>query len=90
MELTRRNLLKMVGVAALGATVGQFSTQHVEAAKKITQNINSAPVVGSKNVTGTNFSGSAAKVYFTKKIDAENLIKLYKMVNTEIIGNFAA
>ena len=86
MELTRRNLLKMVGVAALGATVGQFSTQHVEAAKKITQNINSAPVVGSKNVTGTNFSGSAAKVYFTKKIDAENLIKLYKMVNSEIIG----
>lgn len=50
MELTRRNLLKMVGVAALGATVGQFSTQHVEAAKKITQNINSAPVIGSKKI----------------------------------------
>ena len=37
-----------------------------------------APVVGSKNVTGENYVGSAAKVYFTKKIDAEHLIKLYR------------
>ena len=45
-----------------------------------------APVVGSKNVTGENYSGSAAKVYFTKKIDAEHLIKLYKLVNENIFG----
>ncbi|MBR2519923.1 MAG: DUF362 domain-containing protein [Selenomonadaceae bacterium] len=45
-----------------------------------------APVVGSKNVTGENYSGSAAKVYFTKKIDAEHLIKLYKMINENIYG----
>ena len=47
---------------------------------------NQAPVVGSKNVTGTNYSGSAAKVYFTKHIDAEHLIKLYKLVNEAIVG----
>ena len=47
---------------------------------------NQAPVVGSKNVTGTNYSGSAAKVYFTKKIDAEHLIKLYKMIDENIFG----
>ena len=45
-----------------------------------------APVVGSKNVTGTNYQGSAAKVYFTKKIDAEHLIKLYKMIDENIFG----
>ena len=45
-----------------------------------------APVVGSKNVTGTNYQGSAAKVYFTKTIDAEHLIKLYKMIDENIFG----
>ena len=30
--------------------------------------IKQAPVIGSENVTGKNFIGSAAKVYFTKKI----------------------
>ena len=52
---------------------------------KLTQ----APVIGSKNVTGTNYSGSAAKVYFTKKIDAESLIKLYNLINGEIYGKVA-
>ena len=48
-----------------------------------------APVVGSKNVTGENYQGSAAKVYFTKKIDAEHLIKLYKLINENIFGKVA-
>ncbi len=48
-----------------------------------------APVVGSKNVTGKKFLGSAAKVYFTKKIDAEHLIKLYKLINENIFGKVA-
>ena len=48
-----------------------------------------APVIGSKNVTGTNYTGSAAKVYFTKKIDTEHLIKLYKMINENIFGKVA-
>ena len=51
--------------------------------------IKQAPVVGSKNVTGTNYTGSAAKVYFTKKIDAESLIKLYNLINGEIYGKVA-
>lgn len=48
-----------------------------------------APVIGSKNVTGTNYVGSAAKVYFTKTIDAAHLIKLYKLVNENIFGKIA-
>ena len=47
---------------------------------------NQAPVVGSKNVTGENYSGTAAKVYFTKTIDAAHLIKLYKIINENIYG----
>ena len=49
---------------------------------KLTQ----APVIGSKNVTGTNYVGTAAKVYFTKKIDADSLIKMYNLINGEIYG----
>ncbi len=48
-----------------------------------------APVVGSKNVTGENYSGSAAKVYFTKSIDADHLIKLYNLINENIYGKVA-
>ena len=48
-----------------------------------------APVIGSKNVTGENYQGSAAKVYFTKKIDADHLIKLYNMINGEMFGKVA-
>ncbi len=48
-----------------------------------------APVIGSKNVTGENYTGTAAKVYFTKKIDAEHLIKLYKKINENIYGKVA-
>ena len=48
-----------------------------------------APVVGSKNVTGENYSGTAAKVYFTKTIDAAHLIKLYKLINESIYGKVA-
>lgn len=48
-----------------------------------------APVVGSKNVTGENYKGTAAKVYFTRKIDAAHLIKLYKLINENIYGKVA-
>ena len=48
-----------------------------------------APVIGSKNVTGESYSGTAAKVYFTKTIDAAHLIKLYKKINENIYGKVA-
>ena len=85
MDITRRDLFKMAGVAVLGAAVGQFTTQPVEAAKRVLK-LKAAPVVGSKNVTGTKYTGTAAKVYFTDKLDAAHLIKLYNMINGEIIG----
>ena len=47
-----------------------------------------APVVGCRRV-GPDFCGEKAKVYFTRKIDAEHLKKLYALVNGEIIGKVA-
>ena len=59
MDISRRELFKLAGFAAIGATVGQFGVG--EAAKKNLA-LKSAPVVGSRNVTGQKFSGTAAKV----------------------------
>ena len=83
MNITRRDLFKFAGVAAVGAAVGQLGTTQASAAAK-TLKLNAAPVVGSRNVTGTNYTGSAAKVYFTRVIDAQHLIKLYNLINGEI------
>ena len=85
MDISRRDLFKVAGLAAVGAAVGQFTTQPAEAAKKVLK-LKAAPVIGSKNVTGTKHAGTAAKVYFTDKIDAPHLIKLYGMINGEIYG----
>lgn len=48
-----------------------------------------APVIGSTYVPKTNDNGSCAKVYFTKHIDAEHLIKLYDIINEGIYGKVA-
>lgn len=47
-----------------------------------------APVVGSKRVDA-GAPGTKAKVYFTRSIDAEHLIKLYNLVNENIYGKVA-
>ena len=47
------------------------------------------PVIGSKRVEPGKYKGSAAKVFFSPIIDAEHLIKLYNLVNSEIYGRVA-
>lgn len=47
------------------------------------------PVIGSKRVEPGKYKGSAAKVFFSPIIDAEHLIKLYNLVNSEIYGKVA-
>lgn len=47
-----------------------------------------APVVGSKRVE-SDAPGSKAKVYFSRRIDAETLKKLYSLINDEIYGKVA-
>lgn len=58
------------------------------AAKPVDGEFPQAPVVGCRRV-GPDFCGEKAKVYFTRKIDAEHLKKLYALVNEEIIGKVA-
>ena len=85
MDISRRDLFKMAGVAAVSAAVSNFNVTEAAKAKKNLK-LKAAPVVGSKNVTGTKYTGTAAKVYFTDKIDADHLIKLYGMINENIYG----
>lgn len=47
-----------------------------------------APVIGSRRVAGET-EGSRAKVYFTRAIDAEHLIRLYRLINDSIYGKTA-
>ena len=79
MDISRRDFFKIAGATAVaaagGLTFGSGEKNIVHA---------QAPVVGSKMVKSG--SSSAAKVYFTKKIDADHLIKLYKMINDSIYG----
>ncbi len=79
MDISRRELFKMAGVAAFGATVGQFSGNVAHAAGKKILKLKAAPVVGSKNVTDTNYTGTAAKVYFTDKFRAYALAKKFNI-----------
>ena len=77
--MIRRDFLLALGVLANGgssvmAKIVQDSIQ------------NQTPVIGSRQVFGNDFNGSAATVYFSRKIDAEHLIKLYQLVNGEIFG----
>ena len=69
-KMTRREFLKMAGSAAVGAAAYGAGLQNVFAAGE-----------GSVKVTGNGGAGSRAKVYFSKNINAETLIKLYDMVN---------
>ena len=80
MDINRRDFFKLAGAAAVAAA-GGLTFAGAEGGRIAHAQ---APVVGSKLVKGG--SGSAAKVYFSKKIDAAHLIKLYNMINEHIYG----
>ena len=48
-----------------------------------------APVIGSRDETGNHGTGSRAKVYFTRHIDAVHLMRLYERINEGIYGKVA-
>lgn len=80
--MKRRDFLKAAGVAAVGLAAG--------GALNLDKAFTQAPVVGSQRVIKTaDGAGSHAKVYFTKHIDAEHLIKLYDLINESIYGKVA-
>ena len=78
-KFSRREFMKLAGVAAVGAMVGNLGD------KVMAQ----APVIGSQEVGAGELAGSRAKVYFTKHIDADHLIQLYDRISEGIYGNVA-
>lgn len=81
--MDRRTFFKTAGVAAVGVAAGGIGLNTFAAGAQ-------APVIGSKQIIkqkGT--EGSFAKVYFTKHIDSDHLIKLYNLINEGIYGKVA-
>lgn len=80
-KMTRRDFLKAAGTAAVG--VAAYNLEGV-------RNVFAAGE-GSVKVSGNAGAGagSHAKVYFSKNINAETLIKLYDMINEGIYGKVA-
>ena len=74
MSMTRRNFLKAVGLVGVTGVTGIVAG------------------CGDKQASTESKAEATAmksKVYFTKKIDAEHLIELYKKINSEIGGKVA-
>ncbi|AXL21637.1 DUF362 domain-containing protein [Megasphaera stantonii] len=79
-DISRRSFIKWGVAAAAGAVLSHGGFSGVWA---------QAPVVGSRDVTDRTGSGSRAKVYFSKHIDADHLIRLYDKINDGIYGKTA-
>lgn len=78
-KMTRRDFLKAAGTAAVGVAAYNFEgVRNVFAAGE-----------GSVKVSANGGAGSRAKVYFSKNINADTLIKLYDMINEGIYGKVA-
>ena len=74
MSMTRRNFLKTAGLVGVASVTGLMTGCGEE--KK----------AGAESAEENSMK---SKVYFTKKIDAEHLIELYKKINSEISGKVA-
>jgi len=75
MELTRRNFVKLAGIAGLIGLAGNFTACG-----------NNMASTGSVAEADKLPPADKAKVYFSEKIDAEHLIALYNKINLDISG----
>ena len=75
MKLTRRNFIKFAGLAGLVGLTGGLTACG-----------NNSANTGSVAEADKLPPDDKAKVYFSKKIDAERLIKLYQKINSDITG----
>ena len=79
-QCSRKGFLRAMSSVMAGAALG-LTSQELAAAEQ-------APVVGCKRVSAET-AGEKAKVFFTRKIDAEHLKKLYSLINDKIDGKVA-
>ena len=80
-DISRRDFMKLGGMMAVSSMLSPLTG--------IGRALAQAPVVGSEDVTKVGAAGSKAKVYFTKHIDAQHLLKLYGRINEHIYGKVA-
>ncbi|MBR1646237.1 MAG: DUF362 domain-containing protein [Selenomonadaceae bacterium] len=81
MKITRRNFVKLAGIAGLvGLTDVLTGCTNTTTTTQIQQNTAEAERIP---------PDAKAKVYFSKKIDAEHLIRLYERINSDITGKVA-
>lgn len=79
--LSRRDLLKGVAAGAVTAASPLAATAAKEGKKMTTtETMGQAPVAACKKVAA-DAPGAKAKVYFSRKIDAQTLIDLYERIN---------
>ncbi len=78
MKLTRRNFVKLAGIAGLVGLTGGFTGCNDKPEDEI-------PKLQAGNIQ----PADKATVYFSKTIDAEHLIALYNKINSEITGKVA-
>lgn len=82
--LSRRDLLKGVAAGAVTAASPLAATAAKEGKKMTTtETMGQAPVAACKKVAA-DAPGAKAKVYFSRKIDAQTLIDLYERINEGI------
>lgn len=87
--LSRRNLLKDAAAGAVAAMVPLAGAQAAEKGKmKDLSNKVQAPTVACRRVPA-DAPGAKAKVYFSRRIDAQTLIDLYGRINEGIYGKTA-
>lgn len=91
MNTTRKEFLRSAGAVLGGLALGGGTGTAVAAtavATGGTKTYPQAPVVGSRRVDA-DFTGPKSKVFFSKTIDAEHLVRLYGLVNGSIGGKVA-
>lgn len=86
--LSRRDLLKGAAAGAVAAAVPMTATAKEGEKMTESEKMGQAPVAACKKVSA-DAPGAKAKVYFSRKIDAQTLIDLYGRINEGIYGKVA-
>lgn len=82
-RLSRKDFLKLAGFTVLGLAGCKFGDAATQTAATAGQPVSAA--AGSAAADGI----SRAKVYFTDKINEDSMVKLYKLINSDIYGKVA-
>ncbi len=88
--LQRRTLLELAAAGALAGAVNPAAAAAAALTRNsaMTESFKQAPVVGCRRVPA-DAPGAKARVYFSRTISAESLLKLYARINEGIYGHTA-